>query len=109
MAIVMLMLFKYLIYVLCMREDINLMKFLSLMFCLGSKSCPYTMDNVGLRVPTRNLRDFSLVHVSLSYKNCPSARCATAANSVCNQLDVFRRQIVTLRFDIILLHYNCPN
>ena len=30
------------------------------------------------------------------YYYCPSARCATAANSVCNQLDIFRRQIVTL-------------
>jgi hypothetical protein len=32
MAILMLMLFKYLIYVLYMGEDINLMEFLSLMF-----------------------------------------------------------------------------
>jgi hypothetical protein len=37
-----------------------------------------------------------LFHVSSSYKNCLSARCATVANSSCNQLDVFRRQIVTL-------------
>jgi hypothetical protein len=63
---------------------------------LGSKSCPSTMDIIGLRVPTRNLRDFPLFHVSSSYKNCPSGQCATATNSVCNQLDVFRRQIVTL-------------
>jgi hypothetical protein len=72
---------------------------------LGSKPCPSTMDIIGLRIPTRNLRDFSLFHVSSSYTNCPSGRCATAANSVCNQLDVFRRQIVTLGCDIILLHY----
>jgi hypothetical protein len=32
MAIVMLMLFKYLSYVLYMKEDINFMQFLSLMF-----------------------------------------------------------------------------
>jgi hypothetical protein len=63
---------------------------------LGSTSCSSTMDIIGLRVPTRNLRDFPLFHVSSSYTNCPSGRCATAANSVCNQLDVFRRQIVTL-------------
>jgi hypothetical protein len=64
---------------------------------LGSKSCPSTMDIIiGFRVPTRNLRDFPLFHVSSSYTNCPSSMCATAANSACNQLDVFRRQIVTL-------------
>jgi hypothetical protein len=63
---------------------------------LGFKSFPSAMDIIGLRVTTRNLRDFPLFHVSSFYKNCPSGRCATAANSVCNQLDVFRRQIVTL-------------
>jgi hypothetical protein len=63
---------------------------------LGSKSCSSTMDIIGLRVPTRNLRDFPLFHVISSYKNCPSGRCATAANLACKQLDVFRRQIVTL-------------
>jgi hypothetical protein len=65
-------------------------------FFLGSKCCPSTTDIIGLRVPTRNLQDFPLFHVSSSYTNCPSGRCVTAANSVCNQLDVFRRQIVTL-------------
>jgi hypothetical protein len=71
---------------------------------LGSKSCPSNMDIIGLRVSTRNLRDFPFFHVSSFCKICPSGRCATAVNSVCNQLDVFRRQIVTLRCDI-LLHY----
>jgi hypothetical protein len=79
-----------------MTENINLMQFFVINVFLGSKSCPSTLDIIGLRVPTRNLRDFPLFHVSSSYKNCPTARCATAANSVCNQLDVFRRQIVTL-------------
>jgi hypothetical protein len=37
MVIVMLMLFKYLIYVIYTREDINLMQFLLLTFFLGSK------------------------------------------------------------------------
>jgi hypothetical protein len=63
---------------------------------LDSKSCPSTMDIIGLRVPTRKLRDFPLFHVSSSFTICPSGRCVTAANSVCNQLDVFRRQIATL-------------
>jgi hypothetical protein len=33
---------------------------------------------------------------------CLSARCATAANSLSSDLDVFRRQTFTLRFDIII-------
>jgi hypothetical protein len=63
---------------------------------LGSKSCPSTLDIIGLRVPTRNLRDYSLFHVSSYYKNCPSGRCVVAADSICNNMDVFRREFVTL-------------
>jgi hypothetical protein len=55
------------------------------------------MDVIGLRFPIRNFRDFSLFHIRSSSKNRPSARRATAANSVYDQLHVFRRQIVTLR------------
>jgi hypothetical protein len=67
---------------------------------LGSKSCPSitisTLDIIGLRGPTRNLRDFSLFYVSSYYKKCPSGRCVIAANSICNYMDVFRREFVTL-------------
>jgi hypothetical protein len=63
---------------------------------LGYKSCPSTLNIIGLRVPTRNFRDFSLFHVSSYYKNCPSGRCVMAANSICNYIDVFRREFVTL-------------
>jgi hypothetical protein len=77
---------------------------------LDSRSCPSTVDIIGLRVPTRNLRELPLFHVSPSSQNCPSARCATAANSVCNELDILRRQIVT--FYVLLFYFNvirCPN
>jgi hypothetical protein len=68
------------------------------------------MDIIDLWVPTRNTREFPLLLVSSSYKNCPSARCATAANSVCNQLDVLRRQIITHRCDLIyFINTSCPN
>jgi hypothetical protein len=50
---------------------------------LGSKSCASTVDIIGLRIPTRNLRDIPLFHISSSLKNCSYARCATAATSVC--------------------------
>jgi hypothetical protein len=79
-----------------MTEDINLMQFLSLMILLGSKSCPSTLDIIGLRDPTRNVQDFSLFYVSSYYKNCPSGLCVIAANSICNNMDVFRREFVTL-------------
>jgi hypothetical protein len=62
----------------------------------GSKFSLSTLDIIGLRVPTRNLRDFSLFYISLYYKNCPPGRCVTAANSICNHMDVFRREFVTL-------------
>jgi hypothetical protein len=59
---------------------------------LGSKFCP----SVGLRVPIRHLRDFPLFYVCPTMKNCPSARCASAANVVCRDFDIFRRHNVSL-------------
>jgi hypothetical protein len=38
-------------------------------FC--RKSCPSSVDIIGLRVPTRTLRDFPLFHVSTSVKVVP--------------------------------------
>jgi hypothetical protein len=54
------------------------------------------LDIIGLRVPTRNLRDISLFYVSSYYKNFPSGRCVVAVNYICNNMDVFRREFVTL-------------
>jgi hypothetical protein len=98
MVIVILMFFfKYYLNLRTLRERRHQLNAIFVInVSLGSKSCPSTMNIIGLRVPTRNLRDFSLFRVRSSYTNCPSARCATAANSVCYQLDVFRRQIFTL-------------
>jgi hypothetical protein len=62
----------------------------------GLKYCPSLMEAVGLRVPTRYLRDFSMLNFSPSFKNCPSARCASAANVVCRDFDVFKTNIVSL-------------
>jgi hypothetical protein len=56
----------------------------------GSKFCPSVLEIVGLRVPARYIRDFALFNVCSSNKNCPSARCASAANVVCQDVDVFR-------------------
>jgi hypothetical protein len=57
--------------------------------CFGLKFCPSVLEIVGLRVPARYIRDFALFNVCSLSKNCPSARCASAANVVCRDVDVF--------------------
>jgi hypothetical protein len=49
----------------------------------------HVLDTVGFRVPSRYIRDFSMFNVCSSSKKCPSARCASAANFVCRDIDVF--------------------
>jgi hypothetical protein len=49
----------------------------------GIEFCPSAFVTASLRFPPRHIRNFSFVNVSL--KNCPSARRATAANSVCSK------------------------
>ena len=44
---------------------------------------------------------FKIFRFSLSFNNFPSARCATAVNSVCSDFDIFGRQSFALRFNII--------
>ena len=55
----------------------------------------------GLGGPIRNIRDFPLLHVSPSFKSCPTARCTTVTNSGCSNFDTFKRHIITNRFNII--------
>jgi hypothetical protein len=62
----------------------------------GLKSCTSLFENVNLRVPPNNLRDFSLFGVRPSNKHCPSARCAYAANAVGKVLDIFAIGVVSL-------------
>jgi hypothetical protein len=86
------MLFRFLTYTLYTREYKNLMQFLSLTF-LGSRFYPSTMDITILWFTARKLGDFPLFHVS------PVSRCVAAENSVFNDLDILRKQIVTFRFN----------
>jgi hypothetical protein len=53
------------------------------------------MDTVGIRVPIRQIRDFSTFNVSSALKHSPSVRCASAANDVCRFLDIFGKDIVS--------------
>jgi hypothetical protein len=47
-----------------------------------------------LRIPSCIIRKFALLSVSRT--NFPSARCPTAANLECNDVDIFSKQIRTL-------------
>jgi hypothetical protein len=62
----------------------------------GLKCCTSLLENVRLRVPTHHVRDFSTFSVCPSYKHCPSARCAYAANAVAKDLDIIAVGAVSL-------------
>jgi hypothetical protein len=65
----------------------------------GLKSCtPPPMENVSLRIPPSNLREFSVICSCPSNKHCPSARCAYAANVVRRDLDIFALGSVSLNW-----------
>jgi hypothetical protein len=63
----------------------------------GFIHCSSSLEILGLRVPVRHIRDFPMFNVSSTSKNCPSARCASAANVVCRDVDVFGQKPLTLR------------
>jgi hypothetical protein len=63
---------------------------------LDSKFCPTVLETVRLRVPVWCIGDFALFNVCSSYKNCPSAGCASAADVVCRDVDVFGAKNVPL-------------
>jgi hypothetical protein len=50
------------------------------------------MDTVGIRVPTRQIREFSTFSVSSALRNSPSAMCVIAANEICRFLDIFGKK-----------------
>jgi hypothetical protein len=88
------------IYALCVTEDINWRNFVKNVF-IFSKPCPSSLDIISLRGPIRIIWDVPLFHVSPSFKNCPTARCATTTNPGCSNFDNSRRHIIKNRFDII--------
>jgi hypothetical protein len=59
--------------------------------------CSSSLEIVDLQVPVRHIRDFPMFSVSSASKNWPSARCASAANVVCRDIDVFGQKPLMLR------------
>jgi hypothetical protein len=55
----------------------------------GSKYYGNFLENVDLRVPNRNFRDISLFTFDFKRRICPSAECATAANGIGSDTDIF--------------------
>jgi hypothetical protein len=52
----------------------------------GTKYCTPVLETVGLRVPTRNVRNFTTFICSSSH--CPSAKCVSAENAVCKSTNI---------------------
>jgi hypothetical protein len=75
----------------------------------GSKYFPTLLETVGLRVPNRNFRGFSLFIVDFKNRNCLSARCASAVNTIgCDTLIysmVIRSRLMIGYYLIFLLEY----
>jgi hypothetical protein len=63
------------------------------------------LEIVGLRVPPQYIRDFALFNVCSARKSCSSARCASAANVVCRDVDVFASGNILLRHFLICYYY----
>jgi hypothetical protein len=53
----------------------------------GAKHRPSLLVTVGIRVPTWNVRYFTMLCCFSSH--CPSVRCVFAANAVCKSTDIF--------------------
>jgi hypothetical protein len=62
----------------------------------GFKFCLLLLEIVGIRILTRNLRDFPLLTVGSLRKTGPSARCASAANTACKDIDKLIKHLVKL-------------
>jgi hypothetical protein len=62
---------------------------------IGSKYYPSVLEIFGIRVPTRNIRNFTTFNCSFSH--CPSARCVSAANAICKSADIFSKSCLSLK------------
>jgi hypothetical protein len=49
-----------------------------------------------LHIPSMAIRDFSAFSVHRNFKASPSARCVSAANTVCWTIDIFNKDYILL-------------
>ena len=61
----------------------------------GLKCCPSVLDISGVRDFPRNFRNSS--PLTPIFKNSPSARYVSAANHVCEDVDILRKPIASLK------------
>jgi hypothetical protein len=54
-------------------------------------SCSSIFYTVNLRIPVRRIRDFSTFVVNHNFKVSPSARCVSAANAMCKEIDIYSK------------------
>ena len=60
--------------------------------------CESLLEAIGVRVPTRNFRDFSLFSCQPSLRSSPAFRCVKAANIVANSFDPFGNSPISSKF-----------
>jgi hypothetical protein len=63
---------------------------------LGPKFCPPLLETVALRIYARYLKEYSIMNVCSSNKNCPSAACTLGVDVVCRDIDVCGTKSVSL-------------
>jgi hypothetical protein len=54
------------------------------------------MDTIGLRVPTKENRDFFAFNISNVSRLIPLIRCVTAAKNICKSLEVFNKYNISI-------------
>jgi hypothetical protein len=68
----------------------------------GLKSCTSLPENVSLRVPARNVREFLTFNVCPSHEHCP-APCGYAAKVMCKDIDLFAIGAVSLNHILLTI------
>jgi hypothetical protein len=61
------------------------------------------MDTVGIRVPTRQIREYFTFSVSSALRNSPSARWVIAANEIFRFFDICAKKIVSFENTFFIL------
>jgi hypothetical protein len=72
-------------------------------------SCSSIFDTVTLSVHARLIRDFSTFDVRHRAKVIPSARCVSAASTLCRYIDIFNGQSLSLIHSIKSVNDTCNN